>query len=122
MVSIVLVDARKTSLTGVQNSKKKSARRYAARTSPLGQPPPPPWKKARSAPAIVLGLRANSFSAGAGGGVGGGVNEWFNSMNGAPPPPPPPPPMNRNYFIFTSISLNKVAKSKIATQSFGKIK
>ena len=35
MVSIALVDARKTSLTGVQNSKKKSARRYAARTSPL---------------------------------------------------------------------------------------
>ena len=31
MVSIALVDARKTSLTGVQNSKKKSARRYAAR-------------------------------------------------------------------------------------------
>ena len=31
MVSIALVDARKTSLTGVQNSKKKSARRFAAR-------------------------------------------------------------------------------------------
>ena len=31
MVSIALVDARKTSLTGVQNSTKKSARRYAAR-------------------------------------------------------------------------------------------
>ena len=31
MVSIALVDARKTSLTGVQNSQKKSARRYAAR-------------------------------------------------------------------------------------------
>ena len=30
MVSIALVDARKTSLTGVQNSTKKSARRYAA--------------------------------------------------------------------------------------------
>jgi len=31
MVSIVLVDARKTWHTGVQNSKKKSARRFAAR-------------------------------------------------------------------------------------------
>ena len=31
MVSIALVDARKTSLTGVQNSQKKSARRFAAR-------------------------------------------------------------------------------------------
>ena len=31
MVYIVLVDARKTSLTGVQNSPKKSARRFAAR-------------------------------------------------------------------------------------------
>ena len=31
MVSIALVDARKTSLTGVQNSPKKSARRFAAR-------------------------------------------------------------------------------------------
>ena len=31
MVSIALVDARKTSLTGVQNSNKKSARRFAAR-------------------------------------------------------------------------------------------
>ena len=30
MVSIALVDARKTSLTGVQNSQKKSARRFAA--------------------------------------------------------------------------------------------
>ena len=43
MVSIALVDARKTSLMGVQNSK-KSARRYAARgrcsASSLGQTPP----------------------------------------------------------------------------------
>ena len=31
MVSIALVDARKTSLTGIQNSPKKSARRFAAR-------------------------------------------------------------------------------------------
>ena len=31
MVSIALVDARKTSLTGVQNSQQKSARRFAAR-------------------------------------------------------------------------------------------
>ena len=31
MVSIALVDARKTSLTGVQNSPKNSARRFAAR-------------------------------------------------------------------------------------------
>ena len=31
MVSIALVDARKTSLTGAKNSPKKSARRYAAR-------------------------------------------------------------------------------------------
>ena len=75
MVSIALVDARKTSLTGVENSKKKSARRYAAadikiapkkkksarryaaRTSPLRgswtmlrivvwvNPPPPPLGK-----------------------------------------------------------------------------
>ena len=39
-----LVDARKTSLTGVQNSQKKSARRYAARgrcsASSLDQTPP----------------------------------------------------------------------------------
>ena len=90
-----LVDARKTSLTGVQNSKKnrlaatrlghrlciekrhhavsrcqekhhlrgfkiapkKSARRYAARgrcsASSLSQTPPPPWKKARSAPGYI---------------------------------------------------------------------
>ena len=44
-----LVDARKTSLMGVQNSKKKSARRYAARgrcsASSLGQTPPPLGKK-----------------------------------------------------------------------------
>ena len=53
MVSIALVDARNTSFTGVQNSQKKSARRYAARgrcsASSFGQTPPP-WKKARSAP------------------------------------------------------------------------
>ena len=50
---IVKRHARKTSLTGVQIAKKKSARRYAARgrcsASSLGQTPP--WKKARSAPA-----------------------------------------------------------------------
>ena len=44
-----LVDARKTSLTGVQNRKKKSARRFAARgrcsASSLGQTPPPLEKK-----------------------------------------------------------------------------
>ena len=60
MVSIALVDARKTSLTGVQNSPKKSARsikiapkksarRYAARgrcsALSLGQTPPPLGKK-----------------------------------------------------------------------------
>ena len=52
MVSIALVDARKTSLMGVQNSKKIG--------SPLrgswGSNPPPPWKKARSAPVLALFL------------------------------------------------------------------
>ena len=38
-----LVDARKTSLTGAQNSQKKSARRYAARG--VISPPPPLGKK-----------------------------------------------------------------------------
>ena len=47
MVSIALVDARKTSLTGVQNSTKKIG---SPLRGSLGQTPPPPWKKARSAP------------------------------------------------------------------------
>ena len=50
-----LVDARKTSLTGVQNSKKN---RLAATRLVDDAPhrrwvkPPPPWKKARSAPGL----------------------------------------------------------------------
>ena len=54
MVSIALVDARKTSLTGVQNSKKNrlAALRLVddAPHRRWVKPPPPPWKKARSAP------------------------------------------------------------------------
>ena len=64
MVSIALVDARKTSLTGVQNSKKNwlAATQLGHQNSKkIGSwmmlrivvgstPPPPPWKKARSAP------------------------------------------------------------------------
>ena len=50
---IMCIDARKISLTGVQMiAHKKSARRYAARGRiVVGSNPPPPWKKARSAPA-----------------------------------------------------------------------
>ena len=52
-----LVDARKTSLTGVQNSKKhRLAATRLVDDAPhrrwVKPPPPPPWKKARSTPVI----------------------------------------------------------------------
>ena len=54
MVSIALVDARKTSLMGVQNSKKIGSPLRGSWTMlriVVGSwKPPPPWKKARSAP------------------------------------------------------------------------
>ena len=68
MVSIALVDARKTSLTGVQNSKKN---RLAATRLVDDAPhrhwvkPPPPWKKARSAPeyvVIILSIQRHAIS------------------------------------------------------------
>ena len=57
MVSIALVDARKTSLTcmGVQNSKKIGSPLRGSWTMlriVVGSNPPPPWKKARSAPVM----------------------------------------------------------------------
>ena len=65
-----LVDARKTSLTGLKIAQKKSARRFAARgrcsASSLGQTPPPPWKKARSAPVISCILN----------GLQNGIPQW----------------------------------------------
>ena len=59
MVSIALVDARKTSLTGVQNSRKIgsplrgsdiAASRLVDDAPHRRWLKPPPWKKARSAP------------------------------------------------------------------------
>ena len=52
MVSIALVDARKTSLMGVQNSKKNrlAATRLVDDAPHRRWVKPPPWKKARSAP------------------------------------------------------------------------
>ena len=54
MVSIALVDARKTSLTGVQNSKKNrlAASRLVDDAPHRRWVKPPPWKKARSAPVL----------------------------------------------------------------------
>ena len=71
MVSIALVDARKTSLTGVQNSQKigsplRGSDIAASRLVDdalhrrLGQTPP--WKKARSAPAFLKGLIVSTLS------------------------------------------------------------
>ena len=57
--AIALVDARKTSLTGVQNSKKigsplRGSDIAASRLVDDRWLKPPPWKKARSAPAIYM--------------------------------------------------------------------